>query len=306
MTKLCIDTVVRRASEAELPVSYLTWQAVRMAVMAVAATAGITNPLSAQEITAEKVAVNEVAGVGQRAAMRVSLLRAGADAAEVERVLGRPTTTTRLDAVGADLVLVYASEPVWTEVTLTSGHVTAIALDLLPVDSASLPARARTVKPMMRRNGVLALLGRPDEDERGAKFGLETERMLFIEPNESAFSVLFVDGLVVNVTSEDAKVSEIRALTLPTAVPDSFVGTDLSVGLSPKQADALLGPPVYLPTASALEGEPALYETRFTGSGCRVVSLTFIGEALTAFTIWPPDVVDNLGITCSSVAERHQ
>jgi hypothetical protein len=50
------------------------------------------------------------------------------------------------------------------EVTVTAGHVTAIALDPLPIDSGSLPTRARMVKPMMRRGGVLALLGEPDGD----------------------------------------------------------------------------------------------------------------------------------------------
>jgi hypothetical protein len=58
--------------------------------------------------------------------MPVSLLHAGADAAEVERVLGRPTMSSPLDALGADGFLIYDSEPVRTEVTLTSGHVTAM------------------------------------------------------------------------------------------------------------------------------------------------------------------------------------
>jgi hypothetical protein len=40
--------------------------------------------------------------------------------------------------------------------------------------------------------------------------------------------------------------------------------------------------------------------------GCRFVSLTFISEALTAFTIWPPELIDGLSVTGSSVAELHQ
>jgi hypothetical protein len=102
----------------------------------------------------------------------------------------------------------------------------------------------------------------------------------------------------------EKKALGIRPFVLPAAIPDASVGSDLRIGLSPKQADALLGPPVYLPIASTLEGEPVLHETRFTHSGCHVVSLTFIGEALTAFTILPPDVVDSLGVACSAVAER--
>jgi hypothetical protein len=76
--------------------------------------------------------------------MRVSLLHAGSDAAEVERVLGRPTTETLLDELGLAHSLVYADASMRTEVTLTAGHVTAISLNLLPIDDASLPTRART------------------------------------------------------------------------------------------------------------------------------------------------------------------
>jgi hypothetical protein len=281
-------------------------RAFAIAILALVATAtGGTSPLFALENT--ETPDGAVAGVGQRVAMRVSLLNAGADAAEVERVLGRPTRTTLLDALGTDRSLVYEDETVRTEVTLTANHVTAVALDLLPIDSQSLPMRARMVKAMMRRSGVLALLGKPERDERGATSGLETERMIFRAPDGSEFGVLLAGDLVVDMTSgNEKKALGVRPFVLPPAIPDPSVGSELRIGLSPKQADALLGPPVYLPIASALEGEPVLYETRFTGSGCSVVSLTFIGEALTAFTIWPPDVVDSLRVTCSSVAERQQ
>jgi hypothetical protein len=155
--------------------------------------------------------------------------------------------------------------------------VTAIALDLLPIDSASLPKRARMVKPMMRRAGVLALLGKPDADERGAISGLETERMLFGQADQSVFSVLLADGLVVDMISGNRKAFGIRPFALPTPIPDASVGTDLRIGLSPKQADSLLGPTVFLPITSTLEGQPVRYESRFSRNGCGVVSLTFIG-----------------------------
>jgi hypothetical protein len=77
-----------------------------------------------------------------------------------------------LDALGSDRSLLYADETVRTEVTLTANRVTAIALDLLSIDSGSLPMRARMVKAMMRRGGVLTLLGKPEGDERGATSGL--------------------------------------------------------------------------------------------------------------------------------------
>ena len=112
-------------------------------------------------------------------------------------------------------------------------------------------------------------------------------------------------GLVVDVTSGHAKAFGLRPLVLPTAIPDASVGGDLRIGMSPKQADGLLGFPVYLPTTSTLEGLPVLNETRFIRGGCRVVSLKFVGGALTAFTIWSPEAVNDLGVSCSPVAERH-
>ena len=92
---------------------------------------------------------------------------------------------------------------------------------------------------------------------------------------------------------------------LPTAILDASVGTDLRIGLSPKQADSLLGPTVFLPITSTLEGQPVRYETRFSRNGCGVVSLTFIGDTLTAFAIWPSQIVNSLGAS-SLVAEHCQ
>lgn len=59
------------------------------AATAVALASGI-NPVSAQDIARENGAARDGAlpSVGQRVEMPVSLLHAGADAAEVERVLG--------------------------------------------------------------------------------------------------------------------------------------------------------------------------------------------------------------------------
>jgi hypothetical protein len=66
--------------------------------------------------------------VVQRLDMRVSGLHAGAEAAEVERVLGRPTITTVFEGSSGDnRALVYADQPVRTRATLTGGRVTAIA-----------------------------------------------------------------------------------------------------------------------------------------------------------------------------------
>jgi hypothetical protein len=123
--------------------------------------------------------------------------------------------------------------------------------------------------------------------------------MMFKGTDQTAFGVLLAGGLVVDVTFDNKKTPGIRPFMLPVAVPDTSVGTDLRIGLSPKQAESLLGPTVYLPINSTLEGQP------LTRGGCGVVSLTFMGELLTAFTIWSPEAVNSLGVSCSAVAERH-
>jgi hypothetical protein len=68
------------------------------------------------EVAPEKCGTGHVAlaEAGQRVAMGVSSLHAGAEGAEVERLLGRPTITTFLDARGSDRSLVYADETVRT------------------------------------------------------------------------------------------------------------------------------------------------------------------------------------------------
>jgi hypothetical protein len=243
-----------------------------------------------------------VAGdVLQRIDLRVSLLHAGAEAADVERVLGRPTTTTVIEeSAGGRRVLVYAEEPVRTQVLLTDDHVTAIALDLPHIDITLLPAHARMVKPMMVRAGVLALLGRPTADQRWTVSGLALEQMMFARAGEADFSVFLVDGLVVDVRPGAERPSNILHVVLPTALPDATVGSDLRIGLNPNQAASLLGPAAWMATTSIFKGQPVLHATYYEHSGPRLVSLTFTGGALTAFAIWPPGAALDLADTCCS------
>ena len=71
------------------------------------------------------------------------------------------------------------------------------------------------------------------------------------------------------------------------------------IGFSPKQAESLLGRMVYCQSPRRFRDSRS--ETRFTRDGCGVVSLTFIGEVLTAFTVWSPEAVDDLGVPYTSV-----
>jgi hypothetical protein len=240
-----------------------------------------------------------VAGdVLQRIDLRVSLLHAGAEAADVERVLGRPTTTTVVEESPSDKrVLVYAEEPIRTQVLLAGGRVTAIALDLPHIDITLLPAHARMVKPMMVRAGVLALLGRPTADERWTVSGLALEQMMFARDGEADFSVFLVDALVVDVRPGAERPPSILHVVLPTAIPDASVGSDLSIGLNPNQAAPLLGPTAWAATTSTFKGQPVLHATHFERDGHRLVSLTFTGGVLTAFAIWAPGTALDLGDT---------
>ena len=54
--------------------------------------------------------------------------------------------------------------------------------------------------------------------------------------------VLLAEGLVVDVTPGNGKALGIRPLVLPTAIPDASAHNELRIGMSPKQADGLLGP----------------------------------------------------------------
>jgi outer membrane protein assembly factor BamE (lipoprotein component of BamABCDE complex) len=234
----------------------------------------------------------------ERISMRVSRLYAGADAAEVERVLGRPTTSTVLGGPEVNnLAFRYTEEPVETNVALTGGRVTAVALDLLHIDIASLPASARMLKPTMVRGAVLALLGRPKTDETWMASGLEIEQMIYARVGEPDFSVFLADSLVIDVRTGAEKPPRIEHIVLPAAVPDALVGPGLSVGLNPKQAAAFLGRPVWEPITSALMGQPVLSATYQERGGPRYASLTFTGGTLTFFSIWSPDKVLNLGET---------
>ena len=240
-----------------------------------------------------------VAGdVLQRIELRVSLLHAGAEAADVERVLGRPTTTKVVEeSPGDKRMLVYEEEPVRTKVLLTDGRVTAIALDLPHIDITLLPAHARMVKPMMVRAGVLALLGRPNAEERWTVSGLAIEQMMFARADQAEFSVFLADGLVVDVRLGAEKPTNITHVVLPAAIPDASVGSDLSIGLNPNQAAPLLGPTAWAATTSTFKGQAVLHATHIERDGHRLVSVTFTGGTLTAFAIWPPGTALDLGDT---------
>jgi hypothetical protein len=168
--------------------------------------------------------------------MRVGALHAGSTRADVQRVLGEPTAATALgDPAQADVALLYADEPVRTRVTLTAGKVTAIALDVVYVDPAPLPARARTVKATMLRDGVTRLLGCPAADVRWTDTGRDVEQLTFAREGEPDFSVFLVNDLVVDVRLGRDRPAGLASMLLPAAIADGSVGSELAIGLSPAQ-----------------------------------------------------------------------
>jgi DNA-binding response OmpR family regulator len=227
----------------------------------------------------------------ERTEMRVSELQAGTDAAEVERMLGRPTRATSLHPTNGEIgdyrVLVYDDEPLRPSITIESGHVTAIELDLTGISAASLPARARRfVKPMMVRSALLGLLGRPSKVEHWIASGLEVEKMLFRPVGKADVSVFLAGGVVVDVKPGDTRPSDIQRLVLPAAIPIGLAGTNLRIGMTPDEAAALMGPPEYAPTTASFKGRQVFYATYSTRDGDRRASLTFADGVLTAFSIW--------------------
>jgi len=228
----------------------------------------------------------------------VSGLWVGSEAAEVERVLGQPTASSVIDEPeGDNRALLYANEPIPTRVTITNGRVSAIALELVSINEAALPPRARVVIPMMLRNGLLTLLGKPEADEKSILSAIEIERMRFARAGEPEFTVFLADGIVVDVRPENETPRDILRVVLPTPVPDTSMGTDLRIGLSPEQATSLLGA-AWIPIHSRIKGQPVLYATYRERGGIRLVSLTFTGGTLTAFSIRPAGNTGDAGDTC--------
>jgi hypothetical protein len=255
-------------------------------LLLVASSFGAAGPMSAAHAFAQ--AAKETDSI-RRVDLPVRLLHAGSTAADVERVLGQPSVTADLGEPGSgDAALLYAEEPVRTRVVLKAGRVAAIALDIVFIDPASLPSRARVIKATMVRDGVTGLLGTPSVDQRWTDTGRAIEQMTFIRPGEPEFSVFLADGLVVDVRLGRERPSGMASMSLPAAAAHASVTNQLAIGLTPVQAAPLLGP---LETSIhfVLKGQPVEYATYRERDGRGLVTVTFMGGVSTAFTIWPPD-----------------
>ena len=217
-----------------------------------------------------------------------SLLHAGSTRADVERVLGQPTSATDLGGPqDGDAALLYASQPIRTRVVLTAGEVTSIALDIVYFDQAQLPLPARLIKATMLRDGVTGLLGLPKTDRRWNEAGRDIEQMTFTVTGVPEFSVFLADGLVVDIEPGHDEPQGLVSIQLPAAVPDVAV-SKLAIGLTPVQVDRLLGAPQSI-IRFALKGQPVENATYNDRDGNGLVTATFIGDVLTAFTRWPAE-----------------
>jgi hypothetical protein len=225
----------------------------------------------------------------RRVDMRVSRLAAGATLAEVQRVLGPPTANRSVGgSSGGDQVMLYVAEPVEVHVTLTSGRVTAIALDLLIIDHTALTGRARLITPMMTRGGLLSFLPDFDDDRRWKESRLDIEQLSYGPAGSRGFSVFLADGVVVDARPGATVPSGLARLTLPKSIADE--AAELRIGLDANQAVARLGQPAWEPVRWMLKGEPMMHGTWHDQSIDRYVSLTTAGGVLVGFTIWPFDV----------------
>jgi hypothetical protein len=123
--------------------------------------------------------------------------------------------------------------------------------------------------------------------QRWTEAGRALEQMTFAAPGEPEFSVFLADGLVVDARLGHTKPSDIACLLLPSATAEAPSRTDLSIGLTPAQAGPLLGS-LESSTHFVLKGQPVDYDTYHDRQGSGLVSVTFIGDVLTTFKIWPP------------------
>jgi hypothetical protein len=226
--------------------------------------------------------------------LSVSQLHVDSTRADVERLLGQPTAATDLgEPREGNTALLYANQPIRTRVVLTAGKVSSIALDIVYIDEAALPLPARVIKATMLRDGVTGLLGSPKADRSWNESGRDMEQMTFTLIGEPEFSVFLVDGLVVDVEPGHDKQQGLLSIQLPTAVADAAVST-LAIGLTPVQAARLLGAPQSIITF-ALKGQPVEDGTYHDGDGNGLITATFIGGVLTAFTRWPAEELGGAG-----------
>jgi hypothetical protein len=184
------------------------------------------------------------------------------------------------------MAFVYASEPVRTRVVLTANRVISIALDVVYFDPAPLPMEAQAIKATMVRNGVTTLLGTPAADRWWTDAGRDFERMTYTSAGEPEFSVFLIDGLVIDVRLGHDRPAQIASLLLPAA----STGNQLTIGQSPAQAAPFLGL-METTTHFGLKGQTVEYNTYHERDGEGLVTATFVGGVLTAFAIWPSDVM---------------
>jgi hypothetical protein len=264
------------------------WNRVRAGLLIVAGVVASARGSFATRALAQDRA--ESGEVVRQVDLPVSRIHAGSAAAEVQRILGRPTVATDLGAPeSGDAALVYANEPVRARVVLSAGKVSSIALDVVYIDPSPLPMRARMIKAAMRRDGVTALLGVPDADQGWTEAGRDIEQLTYADTDRE-FSVFLADGLVVDVRTGHQTPGGIASMLLPTSVADAVVGDQLAIGLSSTQASSLLGA-LDSSVRFALKGEPVEYATYRERDDSGLVSVVFAAGLLTAFTIWPPDAL---------------
>jgi hypothetical protein len=96
------------------------------------------------------------------------------------------------------------------------------------------------------------------------------------------------DGLVVDVKPGHEKPQGLVSMVLPAAVPDASLGDQLAIGLTPRQAAPLLGT-LKSEIHFALKGQPVEYASYQPRDGNGLITVTFTGGVLTAFTVWPVD-----------------
>src|SRR6516162_8848782 len=110
----------RSQSSVRFPSKDTIWPGLRIAALALVTAVGTAPPLSAQEVALENTRDVALVGVGQRTAMRVSLLHAGSDAAEVERATVYLPTNSALEG-----------QPVLYETWLTRGGCGVVSLTFM-------------------------------------------------------------------------------------------------------------------------------------------------------------------------------
>jgi hypothetical protein len=131
-------------------------------------------------------------------AIRASRLHLGMTAPEVTAIMGEAAKTANYVDAGTPMqTLEFSTGPIRSKITLASGRLSGVALDVFSVDGDDLPGFTRSAWPGLDSATVRRVLGSPSDRRRHTLFGIEVDQLIFRLPGEPDVSLFFVSDRLV-------------------------------------------------------------------------------------------------------------